>query len=278
MKYLFSLIALIISLQIFSIFANAQQYEDVVYLKNGSIIHGIIIEQIPGESIKIKTKDDNFFVFKMDEIEKMAKEEIIIKKIDSVKVTKDTVKTKDIKESKTKRDTNASKEKELLADNSVTIQPFGIMTLLTNIEYDRAISRSFSAGLKFSFMTFLLRNVFELDGDGEKTKESIKGWGIGGHIRYYTGGRAVEGFFIGFAAEKLSFGFDEIDNQKTISHTAGLMRLEIEIGNKIKLGSKKSGFTFLWTLGGGIGFLSSSKDIDGTIGLGSIGFGIGYSF
>ncbi len=56
--------------------ASAQnQYEDVVYLKNGSIIHGIIIEQTPNESIKIKTDNNNIFVYKMEEIQKMAKEE-----------------------------------------------------------------------------------------------------------------------------------------------------------------------------------------------------------
>jgi len=50
-------------------------YEDVVYLKNGSILHGMIIEQVPNESIKIQTKDKNIFVFKMDEIMKITKEE-----------------------------------------------------------------------------------------------------------------------------------------------------------------------------------------------------------
>jgi len=50
-------------------------YEDVIYLKNGSIIHGMIIEQIPNESVKIQTKDKNIFVYKMDEIQKITKEE-----------------------------------------------------------------------------------------------------------------------------------------------------------------------------------------------------------
>jgi hypothetical protein len=54
----------------------AQQYEDVVYLKNGSIIHGTIIEQIPNESLKIKTKDGNVFVYKTEEISKITKEEL----------------------------------------------------------------------------------------------------------------------------------------------------------------------------------------------------------
>lgn len=49
-------------------------YDDVVYLKNGSIIHGMIIEQVPGQSLKIQTRDRNIFVYKMDEVEKIAKE------------------------------------------------------------------------------------------------------------------------------------------------------------------------------------------------------------
>ena len=44
--------------------------EDVVYLKNGSIIRGIIIEQVPNQSLKIKTLDKSVFVYKFDEIEK----------------------------------------------------------------------------------------------------------------------------------------------------------------------------------------------------------------
>jgi len=50
-------------------------YQDVVYLKNGSVIRGVIIEQIPNESVKIETADKNLFVFKFDEIERITKEE-----------------------------------------------------------------------------------------------------------------------------------------------------------------------------------------------------------
>jgi hypothetical protein len=67
----------LIALTLFSVPSAAQtNYEDVVYLKNGSIIHGMIIEQVPNESIKIQTADRNIFVFKMDEILKITKEEI----------------------------------------------------------------------------------------------------------------------------------------------------------------------------------------------------------
>ena len=50
------------------------EMQDVIYLKNGSIIRGLIIEQIPNVSLKIQTADGSVFVYKIDEIEKMTKE------------------------------------------------------------------------------------------------------------------------------------------------------------------------------------------------------------
>jgi sRNA-binding regulator protein Hfq len=54
--------------------AQNPYYEDVVYLKNGTIIKGIIVEQIPNVTLKIKTREENIFVYKMDEVEKITKE------------------------------------------------------------------------------------------------------------------------------------------------------------------------------------------------------------
>lgn len=54
----------------------SQQMEDVLYLKNGSVIRGMIIEQTPNVSVKIKTKDGSVFAYRYEEIEKFAKEEI----------------------------------------------------------------------------------------------------------------------------------------------------------------------------------------------------------
>lgn len=60
----------------FSLYSNAQtSYNEVVYLKNGSMIKGVIIEQIPNESLKIKTVDGSIFVYKISEVEKITKEE-----------------------------------------------------------------------------------------------------------------------------------------------------------------------------------------------------------
>ena len=52
----------------------AQQMEDVVYLEDGGVVRGTIVEQIPGKSLKIQTRDGSVFVFTMDEITKLAKE------------------------------------------------------------------------------------------------------------------------------------------------------------------------------------------------------------
>lgn len=53
----------------------AQNLEEVVHLKNGSVIRGIVVEQIPNESVKIQTRDGNIFVYRIDEIQKIAKEQ-----------------------------------------------------------------------------------------------------------------------------------------------------------------------------------------------------------
>ncbi len=71
MKILLTLIAFFA----ISTLAYAQQnLQDVVYLKNGGIIRGMITEQIPNKTIKIETADRNVFVYQMDEIEKIMKE------------------------------------------------------------------------------------------------------------------------------------------------------------------------------------------------------------
>lgn len=68
-KFIFILGFLVIAATVFS-----QNYQDVVYLKNGSVIKGTIMEQVPDKTIKIKS-GENLFVYQMDEIEKITKEE-----------------------------------------------------------------------------------------------------------------------------------------------------------------------------------------------------------
>ena len=47
--------------------------ERIVYLKDGSVVKGIIIEQITNESLKIQTIDGSVYSFLIDDIEKVAK-------------------------------------------------------------------------------------------------------------------------------------------------------------------------------------------------------------
>ena len=49
-------------------------YKEAVHLKNGSVIKGVILEQVPNESLKIQTGDGSVFVYSMDEVQKIEKE------------------------------------------------------------------------------------------------------------------------------------------------------------------------------------------------------------
>ena len=55
---------------------SQQNYRDIVHLKNGSVIKGVIIEQVPNEQIKVETSDGSVFVYEIDNIAKISKEKI----------------------------------------------------------------------------------------------------------------------------------------------------------------------------------------------------------
>lgn len=80
MKKMYYLITLTIVMVLSSISLFAQNMDDVLYLKNGSVIRGIIIEQVPNESLKIQTYDGNIFVYKMEEVLKITKESPIVQR------------------------------------------------------------------------------------------------------------------------------------------------------------------------------------------------------
>ncbi len=69
MKKLLLLVALCLCTSV----ALAQTIE-IVHLKNGSRIRGIITEQVPNKHLKIQTSDGNLFVYTFDEVEKITKE------------------------------------------------------------------------------------------------------------------------------------------------------------------------------------------------------------
>jgi len=52
---------------------NSTTLTEVLYLKNGSVIKCTVIEQVMGQSVKIRTSDGSIYVYKMEEIEKITK-------------------------------------------------------------------------------------------------------------------------------------------------------------------------------------------------------------
>jgi hypothetical protein len=71
-QYLFPVVCQFLLISFFAFGQEAMI--DVVYLKDGSIIRGLIIEQVPTKSIKIQTRDGSVFVYQIDTIEKITKE------------------------------------------------------------------------------------------------------------------------------------------------------------------------------------------------------------
>ncbi|MDI9357246.1 MAG: hypothetical protein QM536_09510 [Chitinophagaceae bacterium] len=62
-------------LYMITFYIHAQNMDEVIYAKNGSIIRGVIVEEIPQKTLKIKTKDGSIFVVNFLDIDKITKEE-----------------------------------------------------------------------------------------------------------------------------------------------------------------------------------------------------------
>jgi hypothetical protein len=54
--------------------AQTANTEDVVYLKDGSIVRGTVVEQVPGQSLLIRTKDGSQFRYSMDLVSRITRE------------------------------------------------------------------------------------------------------------------------------------------------------------------------------------------------------------
>lgn len=79
MKTLRIILLTIFTLAAFTFYSSAQEgMEDVLYLKNGNVYRGLIVEQVPGDNIKIRTIGGNVFTVQISEILKITKEDKII--------------------------------------------------------------------------------------------------------------------------------------------------------------------------------------------------------
>ncbi|MBS1686577.1 MAG: hypothetical protein JSS76_17700 [Bacteroidetes bacterium] len=61
----------------FTLYAQDDR-EDVVYLKNGNVYRGVIIEQVPGQTLKVETLGGNVFTVQISDITKITKEKKVL--------------------------------------------------------------------------------------------------------------------------------------------------------------------------------------------------------
>ena len=79
-------------LLVFTAHASAKtKMINVVHLKNGSVIQGMVIEMVPNETIKIETADGSIFVYEMNEVEKMTTIEKLNKTLNQPIILKNRV-------------------------------------------------------------------------------------------------------------------------------------------------------------------------------------------
>ena len=68
-------IALLLTLMLIATFGSfAQSYQEVVYLDDGTILKGIILEQVPNDYLKIETSSGKIYTIDMRKVEKITKE------------------------------------------------------------------------------------------------------------------------------------------------------------------------------------------------------------
>jgi hypothetical protein len=73
MKYIYIALLFFYSLLSTNIIYSQDSFDNVLYLKNGSIINCKIIELIPNKSIRILTRTNDVFVYEYSEIDKIEK-------------------------------------------------------------------------------------------------------------------------------------------------------------------------------------------------------------
>lgn len=68
-----ALLTLVAALSLTSL-AEAQKPREVIYLKDGSILYGTVIEQIPGDTIRVKLRDGSILVYKTSQVARITKD------------------------------------------------------------------------------------------------------------------------------------------------------------------------------------------------------------
>jgi len=120
------------------------QEQDVVHLKNGSIILGHIIEVTPAKEVRIQTKDGSLFVYDFKEIDKIEMNKI------QTKEAKTT--TKEVDKSIAEEKTNNTKDKGgyvgICASYSLDQSDVNINGMDT--DFDNTFGLQFNGGYRFN--------------------------------------------------------------------------------------------------------------------------------
>jgi hypothetical protein len=182
-KFLFAFILIILITPI--LFAQ-QNMQDVVYLNNGSIIRGIIIEQVPSQYIKIQTQDGSVFVYNIEDIQKITKETATIV-------------------SPPKSDTTIP-----LADRSILINPLGFIQFGPIIQGEFKVAPNTLIGphIRFSGLGLLYHAIVDYD----ETSFSSMAVGIGAK-QFFGSSQSPHRFYAGGFAE---YGWGSGINRETI--------------------------------------------------------------
>lgn len=120
--------------------ANAQQLQDVVYLTNGSVIRGTLIEQVP--KVKIRTYDGSLWVFDQKEIDKITSEPVVKTNNDNVQQYDDPV---------AEWTTRQSKPKSYYHDLTTGFRIFADLSIMNQTSYYTCSAISYSGSFGHQF-------------------------------------------------------------------------------------------------------------------------------
>lgn len=74
MKNKITVLLFMLSFSLLSFSQTIGDYVDVVYLNNGTVVKGVIVEQVPGQSVKIMTPNGTEYTYAIQEISRFTRE------------------------------------------------------------------------------------------------------------------------------------------------------------------------------------------------------------
>ena len=152
-------ILLIACTALFTSFSYTQELQDVVYLKSGSIIRGIILEQIPNKSLKIKTADGSVFVYELKDVTRLTREAMFTPAVPSSPFV-------------------SASDKVVIGANPLGAIVGGVSWL----SYERYMGQSLTYQIRGDVWTYSETE----DDRGYHYNEKQLGFGVGGSVRGYV--------------------------------------------------------------------------------------------